>query len=145
MAFSPSPALHPDRKATPDDPRFRLVQQPNGGLGNARNTGADHATGDYLTFVDSDDVVVRNAYELLVGSLEETGSDFASGNYHRLTSTGTRQAGMVTSAFTATRLRTHVSKHPALLNDRTAWNKVFRRSFWTDNAFRWPEGVHLRP
>jgi CDP-glycerol glycerophosphotransferase len=38
------------------DPRFRLVQQPNGGLGNARNTGADHATGDYLTFVDSDDV-----------------------------------------------------------------------------------------
>ena len=123
------------------DPRFRLVQQPNGGLGNARNTGADHATGDYLTFVDSDDVVVRNAYELLVGSLEETGSDFASGNYHRLTSTGTRQAGMVTSAFTATRLRTHVSKHPALLNDRTAWNKVFRRSFWTDNAFRWPEGV----
>ena len=123
------------------DPRFRLVQQPNGGLGNARNTGAEHATGDYLTFVDSDDVVVRNAYELLVGSLEETGSDFASGNYHRLTSTGTRQAGMVTSAFTATRLRTHVSKHPALLNDRTAWNKVFRRSFWTANGFRWPEGV----
>jgi CDP-glycerol glycerophosphotransferase len=123
------------------DPRFRLVQQANGGLGNARNTGADHATGDYITFVDSDDVVVRNAYELLVGSLEDTGSDFASGNYHRLTSTGTRQAGMVTSAFTATRLRTHVSKHPALLNDRTAWNKVFRRSFWTDNGFRWPEGV----
>ena len=60
-------------------PRFRLVQQPNGGLGNARNTGAEHATGDYLTFVDSDDVVVRNAYELLVGSLEETGSDFAIG------------------------------------------------------------------
>ncbi|HEU4912554.1 MAG TPA: CDP-glycerol glycerophosphotransferase family protein [Actinomycetes bacterium] len=123
------------------DPRFRLVRQANGGLGNARNTGADHATGDYITFVDSDDVVVRNAYELLVGSLEETGSDFASGNYHRLTSTGTRQAGMVTSAFTATRLRTHVSKHPALLNDRTAWNKVFRRSFWTQNSFRWPEGV----
>lgn len=123
------------------DPRFRLVRQENGGLGNARNTGADHATGDYITFVDSDDVVVRNAYELLVGSLEKTGSDFASGNYHRLTSTGTRQAGMVTSAFTATRLSTHVSKHPALLNDRTAWNKVFRRSFWTENGFRWPEGV----
>ncbi|HEX7189064.1 MAG TPA: CDP-glycerol glycerophosphotransferase family protein, partial [Actinomycetes bacterium] len=32
-------------------------------------------------------------------------------------------------------------KHPALLNDRTAWNKVFRRTFWTENGFRWPEGV----
>ncbi len=123
------------------DDRFQLVRQPNGGLGNARNTGADRATGDYIAFVDSDDVVVRNAYELLVGSLEATGSDFASGNYHRLTSTGTRQAGMVTSAFTATRLRTHVTKHAALLNDRTAWNKVFRRSFWTHHGFRWPEGV----
>jgi CDP-glycerol glycerophosphotransferase len=123
------------------DSRFQLVRQPNGGLGNARNTGADRATGDYIAFVDSDDVVVRNAYELLVGTLEETGSDFASGNYHRLTQTGTRQAGMVTSAFTATRLRTHVSKHPALLADRTAWNKVFRRSFYVDNGFRWPEGV----
>src|SRR5215203_2383114 len=123
------------------DDRFQLVRQANGGLGNARNTGADRATGDYIAFVDSDDVVVRNAYELLVGSLEETGSDFASGNYHRLTSTGTRQAGMVTSAFTATRLRTHVTKHAALLNDRTAWNKVFRRSFYVDNGFRWPEGV----
>ena len=91
------------------DDRFQLVRQPNGGLGNARNTGADRATGDYIAFVDSDDVVVRNAYELLVGSLEATGSDFASGNYHRLTTTGTRQAGMVTSAFTATRLA-----HPRL-------------------------------
>nr|MBA2769512.1 glycosyltransferase [Sporichthyaceae bacterium] len=123
------------------DPRFRLVQQPNGGLGNARNTGADLATGDYLAFVDSDDVVVRNAYELMGGSLEKTGSDFASGNYHRLTVTGTWQSAMVAGAFRANRLRTHVSKHEALLNDRTAWNKLFRRSFWTRHQFRWPEGV----
>ena len=123
------------------DPRFRLVQQPNGGLGAARNTGADHATGDYIAFVDSDDVVVRNAYEQMVTSLEETGSDFATGNYHRLTVTGTWQAAMVATVFRANRARTHVSKHPALLNDRTAWNKLFRRSFWTEHGFRWPEGV----
>ena len=123
------------------DGRFRLVQQPNGGLGNARNTGADLATGDYLAFVDSDDVVVANAYELLSGSLEKTGSDFASGNYHRLKTTGTWQAGIVADTFRANRLRTHVSKHPALLTDRTAWNKLFRRSFWIEHGLRWPEGV----
>jgi CDP-glycerol glycerophosphotransferase len=123
------------------DHRFRLVQQPNGGLGNARNTGADHASGEYLAFVDSDDVVTQRAYELLATSLDETGSDFATGNFHRLTTTGTRQAGMVFTAFNADRPRTHVSKHPALLNDRTAWNKLFRRTFWDQHAFRWPEGV----
>jgi CDP-glycerol glycerophosphotransferase len=129
------------RRYAERDRRFRLVQQPNGGLGNARNTGADLATGDYLTFVDSDDVVVTNAYELLSGSLEQTGSDFASGNYHRLKATGTWQAGIVAETFRANRPRTHVSKHPALLTDRTAWNKLFRRSFWVEHGFRWPEGV----
>lgn len=123
------------------DSRFRLVRQANGGLGHARNTGARHASGEYLAFVDSDDVVVRNAYELLVTSLEDTGSDFASGNYHRLTPTGTWQSAMVAGAFMATRLRTHVTRHPALLNDRTAWNKLFRRSFWDEHGFQWPEGV----
>ena len=39
------------------DPRFKLVSQPNGGLSKARNTGIDVATGEFLAFVDSDDVV----------------------------------------------------------------------------------------
>ena len=123
------------------DNRFRLIHQPNGGLGHARNTGADRATGQYLAFVDSDDVVSWNAYQLLSDSLDKTGSDFATGNFDRLTTTGTRQAGMASTAFNATRLKTHVSKHPALLYDRTAWNKLWRRTFWIEHGFRWPEGV----
>jgi CDP-glycerol glycerophosphotransferase len=123
------------------DPRFQLVRQANAGLGAARNTGARQATGRYLAFVDSDDVVLPDAYELLAGSLDRTGSDFATGNFYRLTTSGTRQAGMVFSTFNANRPRTHITKHPALLNDRTAWNKLFRRSFWDEHDLRWPEGV----
>src|SRR5204863_120826 len=62
------------------DPRFRLVRQPNGGLSRARNTGIDHAKGEFLAFLDSDDMLPPNAYELLLGALDSTGSDFASGN-----------------------------------------------------------------
>jgi CDP-glycerol glycerophosphotransferase len=123
------------------DPRFVLVQQANGGLGHARNTGVAHARGRYLAFVDSDDVVTENAYELLAGSLDRTGSDFATGNFLRMTTSGTRQAGMVFTSYYANRPRTHVRKHPALLYDRTAWNKLFRRTFWDQHGFRWPEGV----
>ncbi len=37
------------------DPRLRIIQQTNGGLGNARNTGLEAARGDYILFVDGDD------------------------------------------------------------------------------------------
>ena len=123
------------------DQRFRLVRQANAGLGAARNTGIDHASGDLLAFVDSDDVVPPRAYETLVSTLDETGSDFASGNVHRITPLGTMQARFLAETFRETRLRTHVTRFPPLLADRTAWNKLFRRSFWDRHGFRFPEGV----
>jgi CDP-glycerol glycerophosphotransferase len=121
------------------DDRFRIVSQPNGGLSKARNTGLDAATGDFLAFLDSDDLLPPNAYELLLGALEQTGSDFATGNVHRLSSWGTWQSQFLERAFETTRLRTHVTRDRPLLADRTAWNKLWRRSFWGERRF--PEGV----
>ena len=37
------------------DPRIRLIQQENGGVSKARNTGIEAAKYDYLTFLDADD------------------------------------------------------------------------------------------
>jgi CDP-glycerol glycerophosphotransferase len=121
------------------DPRFRLLSQPNGGLSKARNTGIEAAGGEYLAFLDSDDVLPPNAYELLLGALEQTGSDFATGNVYRLTRAGTFQSPFLARAFARTRLKTHVSRDRPLLADRVAWNKLWRRSFW--GARRFPEGV----
>ncbi len=123
------------------DRRFRLVTQPNGGLGKARNTGSDLATGEFLAFVDSDDVLPHDAYERLLGALDRTGSDLATGNVHRLTRQGTSQAQFLARTFARTRLKTHVSRCRPLLADRTAWNKLWRRSFWDAHGFRFPEGV----
>lgn len=122
------------------DGRFRLVTQPNGGLGRARNTGIANVTGDFLAFVDSDDVLPPDAYRLLHASLARTGSCFATGNVHRLSPDGTRQAPFLAKAFAANRPHTHVRRFEALLSDRTACNKLWRRSFWYERALRFPEG-----
>ena len=123
------------------DARFRLVTKPNGGLGSARNAGIEAAAGEFLAFVDSDDVLPRHALETLLGSLDRSGSDFASGNVRRLTSYGISPAAFLSEVFGRTRTATHVTKFPALLADRIACNKLFRRSFWDAHAFRFPEGM----
>jgi glycosyltransferase involved in cell wall biosynthesis len=61
------------RKWAAADPRFSLVQTPNGGPGKARNVGVEHATGEYLAFVDGDDMLAPYAYEVLLHTLESSG------------------------------------------------------------------------
>ncbi len=121
------------------DARFRLVRQDNQGLGPARNTGTAHATGRYLTFVDSDDLVAPRAYSRLVGSLEATGSDFAAGNAYRFsTARGAYQSWTHEIPFATTRLATTIDAFPDLMRDRMVWNKVYRRAFWDAEGFTFP-------
>ncbi len=121
------------------DPRFRIVEQQNAGLGPARNTGVEHASGEYVTFVDSDDLVTRHGFGMLVRSLDQTGSDFAAGNARRFNNSyGVRPSWLHAQAFTENRLATHISETPQLVLDRMVWNKVYRRSFWDEYGYRFP-------
>ena len=125
------------------DSRFRLVQQENMGLGAARNTGWRHLGEgtEYLAFVDSDDTLPPGAYELMVSTLDQTGSDFAAGNALRFRTAGYYQSHGHSKPFKETRLKTHVTEIPSLVTDRTAWNKVYRRSFFDSAGILYPEGI----
>ncbi|MEU5883250.1 CDP-glycerol glycerophosphotransferase family protein [Spirillospora sp. NPDC047279] len=124
------------------DGRFRLVQQENRGLGPARNTGVPQSSGTYLAFADSDDIIPRYAYELMVSSLEKTGSDIACGAVRRFGANGLQQSAMHEKIFPIDRLATNVREFPELLRDRTAWNKVFRKAFWDRHGFEFPAGLY---
>ncbi|WP_258527826.1 bifunctional glycosyltransferase/CDP-glycerol:glycerophosphate glycerophosphotransferase [Streptomyces sp. NBRC 110611] len=135
------------------DPRFRIVHHPEGGqnagpdtgpapgCGALRNTGARHAyphTG-YLAFLDVDDVLLPRAYGDLVGLLEASGSDLATGNVYRLGAAGRSQSVHHPATY-GTTLRTHVTEDLTLLSDGFARNKVFRRAFWDRHELAFPEG-----
>lgn len=60
------------------DSRFVVVHQKNGGVSVARNTGLDHATGDYIGFVDPDDWIEPNMYETMMSSIQKEGHDGAA-------------------------------------------------------------------
>lgn len=63
------------------DPRFRLVRKPNGGLSSARNFGLEHAGGEWIFFIDADDMVQPQALERLVATARTTHADIVVGSF----------------------------------------------------------------
>lgn len=59
------------------DFRVKVIHKKNGGLSDARNKGIDLATGEYITFVDSDDVIHEIYVESLYENLKKTNSDIS--------------------------------------------------------------------
>ncbi|MDE7086514.1 MAG: glycosyltransferase [Prevotella sp.] len=51
------------------DQRIRVIHKSNGGLSDARNAGISISTGEYVTFVDSDDYVDKDTYDSLMSTL----------------------------------------------------------------------------
>lgn len=47
------------------DTRIKVIHKKNGGLSDARNKGLEHSNGEYITFVDSDDIVEPNFIKAL--------------------------------------------------------------------------------
>lgn len=123
------------------DDRIRLVRQENAGLGAARNNGVPLCRGEYLTFVDSDDVLPSDAYTPLVETLDRTGSDLAVGRLKRFDSTREWASPRMRENHARDRLRTGVEEFPGILADVWAMNKVYRRSFWDAAGLAFPEGV----
>ncbi len=129
------------RRFAERDPRFRLVRQANAGLGAARNTGLRHATGEFVCFLDSDDLLPLHAVEYPLAELRRTGSDLATGNVRRFGARGARPSAMHREIFADPASATHVSARPPLLKDRLVTNKLWRRSFWDAHGLGFPEGV----
>jgi CDP-glycerol glycerophosphotransferase len=123
------------------DRRIRIVTRPNGGLGAARNTGVRAARGQFLTFLDSDDELPRQALATLHHTAVTTGSEIVAGAMERFDSLREWTPSWVPDVHRSTLLRTTVEGHLPLLRNLYTCDKLFRRDFWVAQDLWFREGV----
>ena len=63
------------------DRRIRVIHKSNGGLSDARNAGFDVSTGEWITFIDSDDYVHPKMLESLHAAVQESGVQISACGY----------------------------------------------------------------
>ncbi len=118
------------------DNRIKIIDKVNGGLSDARNTGIGYATGEYLTFVDSDDVVDITFCERLLDLISEYQADIATCSI--LLFVDKIPYGDVTSECKIYRKNEIVLAYLKGDIRPTAWGKLYRRRLFEE--LRYPVG-----
>lgn len=105
----------------------RYFAKENGGVSSARNLGLEHAKGEYVLFVDSDDYVADNYFAAISAAVKDTSPDLLLFGYCNL---GDKSAEWSTGEFyesTETGVAKQVSSALRRYLFSSLWNKVFKR------------------
>lgn len=70
------------------DNRIKVIHKSNGGLSNARNAGLEIATGEYISFIDSDDYIAEHMYKDMLSAIENADADLCICGYDRVNNIG---------------------------------------------------------
>lgn len=122
------------------DERIKVVHKLNGGLSDARNAGIDVATGDFLAFVDGDDYLELNAYELMVAEMQNPDVSLVSAGILGEDVNGNKSA-LISEQYQC------LTKEEALINllgskrtiGQSSCNKLFRRELFEN--LRYKKGI----
>jgi CDP-glycerol glycerophosphotransferase len=114
------------------------------GPGNARNVGLARATGDYVWFVDGDDMITAGAIKAITARLAEISPDVLLIDYLNLLPDATTAASHGTGTLrSAPAGEFGLADAPQVIDlTMTAWSKVFRREFLSGLHEPFRGGIH---
>lgn len=135
---SPDNSIDICKEFVDKDERFRLCRKNNGGVSSARNLGLDNARGEWIVFVDADDMLLPTFLENFnIGAF-----DFCIGGYknfgenekviipsHTYKSYDNREIGQALK---------DICMVPSIL---APWGKVFKSSIIKEHSIRFPVGM----
>jgi glycosyltransferase involved in cell wall biosynthesis len=116
------------------DSRVKVIHQQNRGLSVARNEGLKIASGDYFGFVDSDDWIDADMYEVLYQGAIQYGADIAICGYYYVA--GDRYKEIKEERTTLYDRENAI--HHLLVDEKITnhvWNKLYKRKLFEDVRF----------
>ena len=115
------------------DNRVRAFHTENQGLSAARNLGISEAKGKYIGFVDSDDWIEPDMYEVLLRRMQETGAEIGvCGLWYEFKTRSEEAKNVVDRCFIGSE-----AIDALVLNNLKdfAWNKLYHKNIWNTVSF----------
>ena len=129
---SPDRSIDIAKEMVGNDPRFIFLEKENGGLSRAGHYGLDHATGDYIAFLESDDWLKPTTFQLCCTAFQPD-VDVVLFGIEVVNEQGNIQHHMMPD------LRAYYAQQDILLLNETinfsVWNKMYRQSVWQHRRF----------
>ena len=117
------------------DERIRVIHKENGGLSDARNRGIDESESDLVGFIDSDDYIDSDMYEVLLKNLNNTDADLSMcALYDVYNNTPEAQVTNKETWKLSSEQAIKMVMEAKILSV-TAVNKLYRKSLFTDLKF----------
>ncbi len=116
------------------DSRIRVLHQANAGAAAAKNAGLRAATGEYLSFVDSDDFLEPAVYGYMLAVLKEQDADAAQFAFRDVYRSGAQEHPMPPGR-TVTDCQSYLARFTQDWRCALLWNKLYKRALFRQVFF----------
>lgn len=116
------------------DPRIKVLHKKNGGAASAKNAGLRIATGEFLTFADSDDYVERDAYEYMVKKLRAAHADVIQCSFREIYVKSFNDCVMLERECEFNNIE-YLRRYTVDWTCGLLWDKMYRRKLFDDIFF----------
>ena len=120
-----------------NDPRIKVIHQSNKGAACAKNTGLDNVSGDYITFIDSDDYAETNWIETMVNALETNNADAVECTFVKEYTNRSEPGNTNEFKAAAFSAEEYMDQYLDYWTNSLFWNKLFKKELTDDIRFRY--------
>lgn len=125
------------------DRRVKVIHKKNGGLSSARNAGLEIATGDYVSFIDSDDWIDQGMYQTMIDVASGTSADIIESGYRFYRPWKTENKILETQDTGEVKVYNNIEAlntfyfGPQMFHGLTVmvWNKIYKRQLLNELQF----------